>query len=168
MINKFGADEVWDCIERALTSINFKDSEYPSIVHQTITCTPQYFNKALMRFPNALHERDKDNRLPIHLALDNGMVWDYNLGTIIQANYLQLKDCDPLTKLPLLALAAREPSCDLRTIYYLLGKNPECVDSAIEKHKRKQQSQDCDDGTNKKQKSGIGRPTKKTKINSTS
>ncbi len=114
LVEKFGTDGVWDCIERALTSINFRDDEYPSIVNQTITCAPQYLNKVLMRFPDAFHERDEDNRLPINVALDNGIEWDNNL--MIHVNQFHLKDRDPRSTLPLFALAAREPSCDLRTI----------------------------------------------------
>ena len=111
---------------------------------RTIQRTPQYVSHALIRFPDLVYNRDKNDRLPIHYALENGMEWNNELVTMIVGNQQHLKDCDPVTKLPLLALAAMEPSCDLRTIYYLLSKNLECVDSAIEKHKRKNQSQECD------------------------
>lgn len=152
LVDKFGSDQVWDCIERALTSINVKDQQGQMILHRTIECAPQFVSQILMRFPDLVYDRDKNNRLPIHYALENGMEWNNNLVTMIHANHLHLKDCDPVTKLPLLALAAKETSCDLRTIYYLLRKNPECVNSAIEKHTRKRQSQDCDNGDNQTQK----------------
>jgi hypothetical protein len=48
----------------------------------------------LMRFPDLIHNCDKNNRLPIHHALENGMEWsDNELVTMIHANYLRLKDC---------------------------------------------------------------------------
>jgi hypothetical protein len=166
LVDKYGEKQMWDCIEKVLTSISFNDQEYPLILHQTIIWTQQYVSQALMRFPDALHDRALDNRLPIHEALDNGLSWDANLVAIIQANNLHLKVCDPVTKLPLMALAAKEPSCDLRTIYYLLRKNPECVDRAIENHKRKnkQKNQVCDDGAKQPQKRGRGRPRKKSRV----
>ncbi len=60
------------------------------------------------------YDRDKNNRLPIHYALENGMEWNNNgLVTMIFGNQQHLKDCDPVTKLPLLALAAMDNGAKL-------------------------------------------------------
>ncbi len=100
LIDRLGKEEVWDCIHKVLTSIHFNDDEYPMIIHQTIKCTPQYMDTALTRFPDLLYNRNKENRLPLHTALEGGMEWSYDLLMLIQANQNDLKDCDPLTKLP--------------------------------------------------------------------
>ncbi len=34
LVEKFGADQVWDCIERALTGMNFKDLQGRTILHR--------------------------------------------------------------------------------------------------------------------------------------
>ncbi len=79
------------------------------------------------------------------------MEWSHGLLTIIHANNYHLKDHDPVTKLPLHALAAKEPSCDLRTIYYLIRKNPDCVGGAVKKdllkRKRTEESFENSDAT---------------------
>lgn len=133
LIDEFDMNDVWNSIETVLTSINSKNREQlPLILHRTIRCSPESVGEVLMRFPDSVNDRDKDNRLPIHVALDEGIGWGNPLVMMIQSNQHHLKHCDPVTKFPLLALAAREPSCDLRTIFYLIQKNPDCcVNRAI-------------------------------------
>lgn len=134
LIEQLGKHEIWDCIGHVLTNIPFTNGNgVRMILHQTIKYTPQYIGKAYERYPDSLYQRDKDNRLPIHIALDRGMKWCPALVAMLQVNQLHRKELDPVTKLPLLALAAKEPSCDLKTIHYLLRKNPRCVESAIKK-----------------------------------
>ncbi len=117
LINRLGKEEVWDCIHKVLSSITFKDDEYPMILHQTIQCTPEYVDQVFVRFPDSIYDRTiVHNCLPIYIALDRGMEWGRSLMAILHANNNHLKDIDPVTKLPLHALAAKEPSCDLKTI----------------------------------------------------
>ena len=140
LINRLGKEEVWDCIHKVLSSITFKDDKYPMILHQT----PEHVDQVFVRFPDSMYDRNTvHNRLPIHIALDRGMEWGHSLMTILHANNNHLEVNDPMTKLPLHALAAKEPSCDLKTIYYLIRKNPDCVDGAVKKYllKKEQEKQ---------------------------
>lgn len=61
----------------------------------------------------------------LYRALDRGMEWGMGILIVIQANQNHLKDYDSVTKLQLHALAAKELGCDLKTIHYLLQKNPD-------------------------------------------
>jgi hypothetical protein len=120
IISKFGRRDTWDCIEQALSRFD----NLP-ILHQTILHAPQHCITVMTHFPDSVFLRDKRNRLPIHVALASGMSWSSNLVAIINANRPHLKDRDPLTGWPPFTLAAMEPSCGLKTAYYLLMKNPE-------------------------------------------
>lgn len=126
IIKRCGEDKAWDCIEQVLSP--FQDLP---ILHQTIKYAPNHYSMMFSRFPESVHLRDSDNRLPIHLALETGMKWSFELLAIIQANRSNLSDVDPVTKWPPFALAASEKSCDLRTIYFLLRKNPEHVNFGL-------------------------------------
>ena len=125
LVKRYGEERTWDCIEKALSS-------FPNltILHQTIKCAPQHYLMAMSKFPDSMLVRDANNRLPIHVALECGMPWTHLLVSIINANRSHLKDIDPITKWPPFVLAGLddEKSCDLRTIYYLLRKNPEHVE----------------------------------------
>jgi hypothetical protein len=125
LINRFGETDAWDCIERALSSFD----NLP-ILHQVIQHAPQHCATVMRRFPDSVVVRDCNNRLPIHVALDNGMNWSTELVAIINSNRQQLKEVDPVTKWPPFALAGKDGNCDLRTIYHLIRKNPEHVELA--------------------------------------
>ena len=125
LIKKWGREEIWDCIEKAL-STNHNLDKLP-FLHQTIRYTPQYCSEVINRFPSSVYVRDDSNRLPIHVALDTGMKFSLELSYLITVSQEYLREVDPLTKWPPFVLAAMGTSCDLRTIYRLLHKHPEHV-----------------------------------------
>ena len=110
----------WDMIEETL----YPFDDVP-ILHKTIEKCPQYIQKVLERFPDSVHVRDGKKRLPIHTALETGLPWS-TLVPILHANNQYLQVRDPFTKWPpFVVAAATGVSCDLRTIYYILRRNPE-------------------------------------------
>ena len=132
MVDKMGKEKIWDCIERAL--LKHKElNDLPCIlVHQTIQHTPEYCSEVIKRFPQSVHLRNKNNRLPIHVALEKGMGWSLELAYLLNASQEYLKEVDPVTNLPPFVLAGMGESCDLRTIYDLLRKHPEHVEKSGE------------------------------------
>jgi hypothetical protein len=117
MINTFGKEDTWRCIENAL-SLNYDTP----ILHKAIIYAPEYINDIITRFPDTCFVHDKNGRLPIHVALETGMKWSLTLSSMMNASMEHLRDVDPLTKLRPSALAALEPACDSRTINYLDSK----------------------------------------------
>jgi hypothetical protein len=121
LIRTLGKERVFNLIEKSLS--RFLCHDLP-ILHQIIRNVPQYYFDVLNMFPDSIFIHDQQNRLPINIALEEGMQWSNELVSLIHASYNSLSDIDPITKLPLFALSAAEPRCDLRTIYYLLRKYP--------------------------------------------
>ena len=97
-----------------------------------IECIPEQFNQTIHRFPHSLFLRDENNRLPIYIALERGLKWSIGLVAIMSANMSYLNQKDPVTGYYPFALAAEEPRCDLRTIYYLLRMHPGLIESGID------------------------------------
>lgn len=127
LIETYGARAIWSLVEKTLSSF---DNNLP-ILHYTIEYAPQYCNDIIRAFPDSVIIRDAKNRLPVHVALENGMKWSTALPSIINANRYQLVENDPATTLPPFALAVWGKSCDLKTIYYLLRKHPDHVNILI-------------------------------------
>ncbi len=151
LIKNLNEDEVLDCIKRVLSTASEENPILPiMLLQQTIRCTPQFIDEVCMVFPDSLNVRDKDNRLPIHVALDAGIEWSEDF---MKANHIHFQEVDPVTSLPLLALAVNEPSCDLTTIYYLLRKNPDYVNCTRKENLEKEEiSQSTATFTNKNRK----------------
>ena len=122
LVRAFGMNRTWYHIETALSGLSGFPILFPTIKH-----SPQNCAEVITRFPNSVYERERNNRLPIHLALESGMKWSLELLYLISASQEHLKDIDPVTKWPPFMLAGIGTSCDLRTIYSLLRKNPEHV-----------------------------------------
>ena len=129
MTDRYGEDETWDCIERTFTPfINSIPILHVFIQHGH---DAKYYSKVIERFPDSIFNRDEQHRLPLHIALDQGMAWSSQLISMIHASKDHLNGVDPVTKLPLFVLAAKGNSCCLRTINYLLLKHPEQVEFTI-------------------------------------
>ncbi len=124
LVQCFGREKTWKKIEQVLSMHQQKDI---CILHKVIVHAPRHIGNVMSCFPDACFLRDKNGRLPIHVALNNGMIWSVDLVSIMNANLRFLGECDPLTTMCLGALAAAEPSCDLRTIHYLIRKYPESI-----------------------------------------
>ena len=78
---------------------------------------------------NAASVRDHDHRLPIHLAVERGMLWSKGLRDIVRTNPEGVNERDCKTFLFPFALAASgEKSCELDSIYMLMQHHPELVD----------------------------------------
>ena len=101
--------------------------------HHLITLAvgpPAYFSEVIKRFPESVHVRDKNGRLPIHIALEKGMEWSTELAYLLVTSQEYLKEVDPVTNWPPFVLAGMGESCDLRIIYDLLRKHPEHVEKS--------------------------------------
>ena len=122
-------DDVWDCIEKALSTNNNHPDQLP-ILHQTILHTPEHCSQVINRFPDSVHVRDinNHNRLPIHVALETGMKSSLELTYLMKCSREDLREVDPVTKWPPFVLAAMGTSCDLRIIYKLIREYPEHVE----------------------------------------
>ena len=129
LVDQAGMEGAWDCIEKSFSKYK-QGKNLPCILHQTIKNTPQYCSEVIKRFPASVHVHDKNNmnRLPIHVALETGMVWSLALEYLIATSQEYLKDVDPVTKWPPFVLAGMGTGCDLRVIYDLLHKHPEHVE----------------------------------------
>jgi hypothetical protein len=114
MVKQYGKTKTWQCLEEAFS--RYKDSP---ILHRAIIQAPQYLNAIITSFPHACFVRDESSRLPIHVAIASGMKWSLAFVAIMNTNSQHLQSHDPVTGLCPCALAAAEPSCDLRTINYL-------------------------------------------------
>ncbi len=72
-------------------------------------------------FENSAQIRDSKGRLPIHLAAEQGLRWkEDNMEDIVKANLPAVKEKDPLSGLPVYALAAVGEDSSLSTVYELL------------------------------------------------
>ncbi len=120
----------WNMIQKELTA--YKDIP---ILHRIIEKDPHLITEAVKRFPHALFLRDANNRLPIHVALENGLKWSNGLMLIMNTNMPHLNEKDPVTGYYPFALAAEEPRCDLKTIHYLLRMHPGQIESGIDNDK---------------------------------
>ena len=108
------------------------------ILHKAIEeNAPQYITKFVERFPDSAFLWDENDRLPMYIALEQGLNWSTELVSIMNANISNLHARDPLTGLYPYVLAASEPSCDLRTMKYLAEKFPEQVSNGIAGPKRR-------------------------------
>ena len=128
LVERWGGEDVWDCIESAL-STNRNIDKLP-ILHQTIRHAPRYLAEVINRFPESVHvcDRNNKNRLPVHVALETGMKVSLELTCLVAVSQEHLRNVDPVTKWPPFVLAAVGTSCDLITIYRLLQKYPEQVE----------------------------------------
>lgn len=125
MVEKYGDEDTWSSIKEALSSF----ADLP-LLHQVIKHCPANINHVVTKFPNSVLLRDKQGRLPIHIALECGMEWNAELVFMMHLNRDNLKDFDPVTKRPPFVLAAlnETASCDLSTVYFLLREHPEHVE----------------------------------------
>ncbi len=119
LIQRFRKNEMWDTIEECLSP--YKDLP---ILHKVIKYMPKQTMNTIRAFPQSVFLRDNQNRLPIHIALETGMPWSDGLVSVLNANMSHLRDQDPVTAFYPFALAASEPSCDLKTVCYLLKLHP--------------------------------------------
>ncbi len=126
LIARFGQRRTWDMIAREVSL--YKDLP---ILHRVIECVPDEINQVLSRFPHSLFVRDENNRLPIHVALENGLEWSAEFVAIMNSNILCLNEKDPLSECYPFVLAAKNLQCDLRTIHYLLRMHPKQIEEYL-------------------------------------
>lgn len=70
---------------------------------------------------NAASRRDSKGRLPIHIAAEKGLRWkDDMMEDIVKTNFNAVRERDPVTGLPIYALAAASDYCSLSTLYELV------------------------------------------------
>jgi hypothetical protein len=140
IIRQLGKEKAMKCIEESLST----NKDIP-ILHKVILHTPEHIDDIITSFPDSCFLRDENGRLPIHVALETGIKWSTSLMTIMNSNSEHLDEIDPVTKFCPIALAAVEPSSDLRTINYLLQKHPKQVQFSTKKMKNKVRSKNSDD-----------------------
>ncbi len=81
---------------------------------------------------NAALVRDRDNRLPIHHAVERGISWSNGLKDIVDANPAAVSEIDcKICFYPFVSAAVSGDGgiscCDLNSIYLLLQTNPESI-----------------------------------------
>ena len=129
MVDNMGMERAWDCIERAVLKQKALN-DMPRILHQTILHAPEYCSEVIKRFPESVHLRNKNGRLPIHVALEKGMEWSIELSYLLNASQEYLKEVDPVTNWAPFVLAGMRKSCGLRKIFDLLRTHPEHVEKS--------------------------------------
>lgn len=67
--------------------------------------------------------RDSKGRLAIHIAAEHGLTWKDGINDIVKANVDAMKEMDPITGLPIYALAAKGEKYSLSSIYELIALN---------------------------------------------
>ena len=89
-----------------------------------------------MDCPHHYFVRDKDGRLPIHIALETGMKHFIGLDTLINTDHAHLGDLDTVTTFCPSELTAVEPTSDLDIIYHLLPMHPNHAERGIDDSKK--------------------------------
>ena len=131
--SKYGADEIWKVIQKALSTF-----QGIPIHHKVIKHAPQQWSHACTFFPLSGLVRDDQGRLPVHIALETGnMQWSQEVVLLIMSCKSNLNELDPVTGWPPLALAASGNCCDLSTIFFLLQMCPEQVEPYCKKSRKR-------------------------------
>lgn len=80
--------------------------------------------------------KDKNEKYPLHIAVEMGLPWACGMKSIFQSNRIGLRVVDKITNLPLFALSAARTETltkgpwgenDLSSIFELLRSNPEAM-----------------------------------------
>jgi ankyrin repeat protein len=71
IVHRFGSDRAWECIGEV-----FSANKKIPILHKTILHAPKYLDNLITNLPYACFLRDEDGRLPIHVALEAGIIND--------------------------------------------------------------------------------------------
>ncbi len=133
MSSKYGTDEIWKVIQKALS--NFQGIP---IHHKVIKHVPQHLYRVCTMFPLSGLVRDEQGRLPVHIALETGnLPWSQEIVLLIMSCKSNLNELDPVTGLLPFALAASGNSCDLTTIFFLLQMCPEQVEPYCKKSRKR-------------------------------
>lgn len=128
IVSSLGREVTWNTIKKVLARWN---TNY-TIIHKVIVDAPKELEIALTTFPDAYYLRDKNGRLPIHMALAMGLNWSLPLLFLMSAaNFRNCVQNDPVSGFSPIALAALEPSCDLDTIYHLVRSHPEQIEESL-------------------------------------
>ena len=122
ILTQHNSENAWNTIAKVLSK--HKDV---TILHEAIRHAPSHVDYIIKNFPYACFLRDQKGRLPVHVALHEGMKWSGALISIMNANSDCLWDIDPVTGFYPVVLASCEPSCDLKTIDYLMRVHPGIV-----------------------------------------
>lgn len=78
----------------------------------------------ILQNSNVAYVRDGRKKLPLHIACESGLRWDYGLRTIVNANMIALEELDQKAKILPFVLAATTSSHHLDEVYNLLRCNP--------------------------------------------
>jgi len=117
-------NDVLDCIEKWIPP-----RAHFSVLHQVVEHVPHLFNDFVFRYSYCLSQKDLNGRLPLHIALNNGMAASVEL--LLMGHDRALVEKDPVNGLyPFMIPAARRDG-DLTTIYTLLRRNPEAYTCAL-------------------------------------
>ncbi len=105
------------------------DEDHHPILHQVIRHEPEFIRHFTLRYPMATFKRDRNGRLPLHIALECGIEWSVDLVLMINSGSTALqKKKDPVTGLYLFMLAASKPRSNLTAIYHLLRSHPDVIE----------------------------------------
>ncbi len=122
----FEERSVFRCINQVLSSY-----KHIPLIHHAIKLVPNNLEEIILYCPQFCFTCDSRGRLPVQIALENGMKWSGPLVSLMNANMERIGDLDPVTGFCPSALAAMHPSSDLDTIYHLLRMYPRHVEVGI-------------------------------------
>jgi len=122
-IDEHGKDETLKIIQDHILETN----NHP-ILHHVIQNAAQYMNDFVTRYPSAISLRDEKHRTLHHVALSSGASLRSEPVLLSSMTDKKLEEKDPVTDLYPFAIAASAETPDLRTVYYLLRRNPAVID----------------------------------------
>ena len=106
------------------TVLSLLISKMSSYTSEELSESIQVLEYILSNCDDVANLRDGKKRLPLHVACDCGLRWDFGMKQIVNANIFALEEVDSKSTLLPFALAATSTCCDLNTIYQLLRYNP--------------------------------------------
>ena len=87
MVDQVGLLKSWDCIERVLSQQKWTGWFALNITSGNKTYTSVFFRSLSNAFQLTTRKRDRNNHLPIHLVLDEGMEWSPELAHLLTTSY---------------------------------------------------------------------------------
>lgn len=102
----------------------YADDQRRLPLHIAATQSPRATKVVLDLYRQAASRTDIHGRLPLHYAIQSGMLWDDGIQDLIRASPKSFTIPDPKTGLPPFMAAACTETPDLTTIFKLLSSNP--------------------------------------------
>lgn len=121
-------EDILDYVQDIANVINKLDESLP-VLCLALTAGASQFQilQILYLFKDAAKVRNHNNRLPIHIAAERGIKWNFGLREIFYSNPSALSIQDDVTGLFPMMLAACESQNDLNSIFELMKNHPDSI-----------------------------------------